>query len=299
MDSELRAHLSEILQRNARELADLSATVPVDLVAIRNYLGLALRVEEAPAAKHGALLADPGGRRTIVLYRESRHALPLTRARFTVAHEIGHFLIDRATSYRPATKSDYWKLEALCDAFAGTVLLPDVCMPTLETSGAVSPVQLLSALGNLTKQGGLSLEATARRLSGHLGECGIAAGFGMILAWRANGRTVDVRRSEPIAEAAWVVGEVAGLGRRSRIRSGHDLFALVEHALTEARRPAAIAEMQVCGDLGNTRVVLQALNPSTLLLAAITHNDACPVPDKLPDASDGQAPHVRGGKAIP
>lgn len=199
--------------------------------------------------------------------------MPLTRARFTVAHEIGHFLIERATGYRPESRSDYWQLEALCDAFAGKLLLPDPCMPKVEPSdGALTPLDLLDVLAKLTRQDGLSMEATARRLYEHARDGGVEAGFGLLRAWRARGRPVDKRRPDPIAEADWIVGDLAGLGRRSRLRSDHELFALVDAALVAARRPAALAETQSCTELGAVQAAVRAVNSRTLLLAMVGRN---------------------------
>lgn|SRR6185437_1597921 len=65
-------------------------TIPTDLVALCRSLGL--RVREVPAKGFdGALIRSKAGQKGIVAVKTSIREV--SRKRFTIAHEIGHFII--------------------------------------------------------------------------------------------------------------------------------------------------------------------------------------------------------------
>src|SRR4051794_25633558 len=103
------------LGRQAAELA--GEGLPVDIRAVRLRLGLGLTVEPG-SGLHGGLRWEGGPRRGVVC-DDPAAPRPPPQHRFPVAHEIGHPLGDPLWGFPPATESDYWRLEAVCDDFAG------------------------------------------------------------------------------------------------------------------------------------------------------------------------------------
>ncbi|MEN3281508.1 MAG: hypothetical protein V7607_2648 [Solirubrobacteraceae bacterium] len=98
------------------------AIAPVDVDAVAQRLGLAVRRTRIAGPVHGLLRLE-GGRPTVVV----DSGLQRARARFTVAHEIGHWVLAR----HPQLVREVWSAqpwlrepERFCDRFAEALLLP-------------------------------------------------------------------------------------------------------------------------------------------------------------------------------
>lgn len=88
---------------------------PTDLREVASRLGVRDLIEESlPMA--GELRKDDGA--YVIAYSRE---MPFTRQRFTVAHELGHVLIEQTGRGAPRVGAE---LERICDAFAGELLAP-------------------------------------------------------------------------------------------------------------------------------------------------------------------------------
>src|SRR5262245_41833523 len=105
-----------------------SRSLPVDISSVLRDIGVGLIVTAgAKAVGHGRLENDGGCWKVVVLRTESGIASEtLTwRERFTVAHEVAHYLVETRLSYRPRSRREYWALEATCNALAARLLVPE------------------------------------------------------------------------------------------------------------------------------------------------------------------------------
>lgn len=144
---------------------------PLDLGRLLADMGLHLRfVDEGPsvvggAGCEGALVKEDGGGWVVLVAgrpngeKEYKQA----RQRFTIAHEVGHYLIEGTFAYRPVQASDYWRLEDLCNGFAARLLAPDSIVVEATMLGHAEAASWRYALAYL-ETFGLSLRAAARRL---------------------------------------------------------------------------------------------------------------------------------------
>jgi Zn-dependent peptidase ImmA (M78 family) len=104
---------------------------PVDVDRVARYLGLTIAYETLPKTISGFLQRQPSGRATIVV--NSKHLMG--RQRFTIAHEIGHFVlghyeneiyVDKTYSvqFRSAAHEVSHPEEVQANTFAAALLMP-------------------------------------------------------------------------------------------------------------------------------------------------------------------------------
>ncbi len=106
-----------LLEFNVRE-------VPVDIENIADKLGI--KISYAPSEEYSGMLIRKEDDQALMGINSSE---PKTRMRFTVAHEIAHFLFDKknkvSIDYRTSTKLlDKPEEEKRADLFAANVLMP-------------------------------------------------------------------------------------------------------------------------------------------------------------------------------
>src|SRR5687768_8121290 len=97
-----------------------SSDRPIQLRALLKQLGITLRKQVSVDAKCEALVQKTSlGKYEIVLLRRSESTRGLTpRERFTIAHELGHVLIDLKFGWLPTTRDEYYAREMWCNEFA-------------------------------------------------------------------------------------------------------------------------------------------------------------------------------------
>lgn len=108
----------------AAELINVQVKLPVALPPICQAFGV--KVERSNTGSARALLLNARTKPRIVL--NTRYAVNTALSpweRFLIAHELGHLLLHRYGITRPQTPSQYWQTEALCDAFARALLVPE------------------------------------------------------------------------------------------------------------------------------------------------------------------------------
>ena len=102
---------------------------PADLERVAGRLGIEVCESEFVREIDGLYLRLPDGPPVIAI--NNCYAKPLSRRRFTLAHEIGHHLLGRRTS--PASRLFFFDtsrtgrtiVERACDRFAALLLMPE------------------------------------------------------------------------------------------------------------------------------------------------------------------------------
>jgi hypothetical protein len=143
-------------ERIARTISGLAGPPPVDLEALAGALGV-------EAIRYTDLTED--GRTTWVDGRphvDLRSDRPATRTRFTLAHEIGHILIDADESVAHRTHGlAHNDIETLCDWIAASILMPREWV----ASYARRERYTLSLLRVVAHQANVSLAAASVRMA--------------------------------------------------------------------------------------------------------------------------------------
>jgi hypothetical protein len=146
----------------AREFVDstLQATKqfrpPIDLRVVTERIGIN-RVRLAAIEPDAMLRALPTGYEIII-----KRDAPRSRQRFSWAHELGHYFLDRPKVGRRAFRGvTYEEVERACDKLAAQMLMPDHMFQYFATEVNYS----LKGAANLSKLFETSIVATVRRLA--------------------------------------------------------------------------------------------------------------------------------------
>jgi IrrE N-terminal-like domain len=129
----------ETLRRNADWLTG-EARGSVDVLGVCARLGVGMTRSPHVTRAH-ARIANSGGKPTILLAADASSQSLSSWDRFLVGHELGHFILYTEHNAKPLGKSEYWKHEALCDAFARWLLVPATALQeklNLAPSDAIS-----------------------------------------------------------------------------------------------------------------------------------------------------------------
>lgn len=156
------ARPEQLVEELLRQNPELPIPVPVEAVAT------AVGIEELKAVPsdrfEGSLICDAAKSRGVILYNGSRRR---TRQRFTIAHELGHFLLpwQRRTTFECSTSdlvahgaSNDW--EAQANEFAAQLLIPSKHLKRRAQTLGEPEIQHIVALGAHFET---SVEFTARR----------------------------------------------------------------------------------------------------------------------------------------
>jgi hypothetical protein len=129
--SALRARSTKALGRRAElEMELVRATraaglaFPYDLDKLAVHLGID-EVRRVPLGINGRVVSTGAGR-----VIEIDDLLTEERARFVLAHELSHLILEASPSFRstPTSSDDYLRLEADCDAAAAELVAPTVLL---------------------------------------------------------------------------------------------------------------------------------------------------------------------------
>lgn len=148
------AILDSPVQTPGQIIAKYQLQAPVDVVAIANELGLNVWAMELPDSVSGKIFRDPvnGGTRTgFSIAVNSKHSL--VRQRFTVAHEVAHFILHRQklesgdlvddAMYRSGLSN---REETAANRMAADILMPLALIRSLVSAGIRDPQSLASKL---------------------------------------------------------------------------------------------------------------------------------------------------------
>lgn len=249
--------------------------MPINLKAVRQSLGVNLVVQYG-SDRHGELRRNDSGQYEIVVYKRSTATPWRSRDRFTVAHEIGHFIVETKIGYHPTSRSEYWKLEDRCNSFAGQLLIPDDAVGSQSSRFDFTPVSVLDALESLAQQTDASLEATARRLVPSLQDRSSDYAIVVGEVTREVARFRRQGQPSPIAYVRWSVGSrtvtpLDFLGPRAIIRTGSPaepfaarILRTSPHSVDEVRdREEPDGPVLACRALGAGRTIFAALARTT------------------------------------
>lgn len=143
-----------------------TATLPRDLDQLNSELRLLPIKIDAPSRQRNGGLVRVGRNHQVVVYRSSASdARPLSsRERFTVAHEIGHYVVEDKLGIHPGCRGEYWGLEDVCNEFAARVLMPDWALEPYLEGGTNTALGLYQAVQDLMRRANVSMVAASRRL---------------------------------------------------------------------------------------------------------------------------------------
>lgn len=151
----------EDLARRTRQIAGVGNRVPVDLGRILRTF----RIDgpysiDSPLDGQLRMNVEP----PVLLVNENHTE---TRQRFTIAHELGHFVFRSGffpdSAVRPLVRR-FRSEEHFCDSFAGALLLPADWLKTALPSAQVSRSEQLSALVRVADESRVSLSSALVRL---------------------------------------------------------------------------------------------------------------------------------------
>jgi hypothetical protein len=201
---------------------ELAATrdIPIDVVALCRELGVGLRIERSDGSRRGALMQRGRRWEAVVMRRDARPAPLSGHERFTIAHELGHYLLLRHANFRPQRRAEYWLGEEVCNQFASRLLIP-----TNLVAGSTEPTTaagLAAAVNALAKRALVTPEPAARALVAWL-ETPVALGT-FLLDPLATTRRLGFR-GWWVENRSWWGGRG---GRRLAIYADHALASVFE-----------------------------------------------------------------------
>jgi IrrE N-terminal-like domain len=126
---------------------------PVDVIATANALGMNVWEQELGSGISGKLFRDSenGGASGYSILVNAPE--PLTRKRFTIAHEISHFILHRNQIGDGITDDTFYRSglstaqEAAANKLAADIIMPFSLINALQRSGIVSVEALAESLG--------------------------------------------------------------------------------------------------------------------------------------------------------
>jgi Zn-dependent peptidase ImmA (M78 family) len=89
--------------------------------------------------------------------------------RFLIAHELGHFILEKKFNASPLGESEYWQHEDLCNHFAHVLLVPDTLLQRECASVQRAPKELLQLTTKIVFEQRILWASAAYRLSNYLG----------------------------------------------------------------------------------------------------------------------------------
>jgi hypothetical protein len=202
-----RDGLHAALARDARALRGDQRT-PIDLNLIARRLGLSVEWGSSRlSSAEGGLFKGRNSWTVAVADGDPRRP----RTRFTLAHEMGHYMLETYGVPRPAGRGEYWRTEALCHHFAGHLLIPDAAVHWVGDGAGSGPSELLRRSAKVSHQALVSPQALSHRLNQDLSFCAFC----------------EVKLASPrrgvVGVVDWIIERFSWLGLRARnyVESDH------------------------------------------------------------------------------
>jgi hypothetical protein len=153
--------------------------------------------------------------------RSHGRCAPLSpQERFTIAHELGHYILMRDTVFRPQRDADYWLGEQLCNRFASQLLIPDSLLDKLVEPR--SSRELAAAVTLVAGTASVTFEPAARAIASRLATPIAIGTFSLD----------PLVRTERLGFRGWWVENQAWWGARG----GRRLAVYADHALAPVLR---------------------------------------------------------------
>lgn len=140
---QIQTELAGIAERLAAEVGAL----PMPVAFLSERFGIRVTYVDTGERFSSYCRIEDCGRRAEILIGDTSRGSNFER--FCIAHEVAHLLIWREFKLSPATKSEYWRHEQLCDDFARRLLMPKAALKRhIERSkrGAVAHLDLVYAI---------------------------------------------------------------------------------------------------------------------------------------------------------
>jgi len=170
------------------------------------------------------------------------HRMISPRERFTIAHEIAHFVLLEQVGFRPRRRRDYWLGEDLCQEFAASLLIRPAVVEEAASCG--SSEELVAAVNRIARRANVSPEPAAKALVAQL-EQPVAIGTFVLDPLRST-RRLGFR-------AWWVENRKwwgAGGGRRLAVYVDHPLAPVLREMIK--LRPWRMGSPAVDGTVSTT-----------------------------------------------
>lgn len=227
-DTQMLVAIEQEVLELAKGFAD-QFPAPFPLRELVESLGLGYEEVRDNEVEHGALQREGETYKVVIRRRLALGSALSPRERFTLAHELGHYVVDSRYGFRPTTKSYYWQLEQVCDAFAGELLVPEKDLKvSLSAVRPFTPSRLLGSTISLANRTGVSFPVAGRRVVDAVGEASLC----------------DIELSDDRSEVRGLVRWVyegfpfVGGGRRMHITEGHPLCEVIDSH--QATRPGQV-----------------------------------------------------------
>lgn len=122
----------------------------------------------------------------VVLMRTDPAPKPIAaHERFTIAHEIGHYVLQQESGFRPGRRAEYWLGEDLCQHFASKLLIRHEFLAAADRCESTS--DLMAAVNEVARRASVTAEPAARALIEHVPEP-VAIGTFVLDPLRSTGR---------------------------------------------------------------------------------------------------------------
>jgi Zn-dependent peptidase ImmA (M78 family) len=150
-----------------------SSCCPININGVLKHLNISLQFSRAGNRSGKAYLIICDSPKVVISEDAKRRGLA-PGERFSVAHEVGHWVVWRRFGIVPSCKPEYWKHEAICNEFAARLLIPPIFLEgflsELINRHRVLPIFLPRALAASAQ---VSWEVAARSITS-LSSSGIA-----------------------------------------------------------------------------------------------------------------------------
>jgi hypothetical protein len=136
-----------VLRETAQQLI-FGSCGEVDVFEVCDALSITVRFENLKS-KARAIVVNTLNATEIRLQKEFESPSQLRWARFLIAHELGHIILDRYCQASPLGKSEYWQHERLCNEFASVLLVPDTLITRLFAQRPKTSIGMLASVNRL------------------------------------------------------------------------------------------------------------------------------------------------------
>ena len=154
--------IRELLERALSELNPANEW-PVNLDRILARLGLEVTVREEPTKPKAAYL-QLGEKPSIVIQRSGLNT-HLPSERFSIAHELAHWVIWRRFRCLPSSHNEYWRHEALANEFAARLLVAPSRLDGFLAEQRAKQVHPIDFPSRMAAEAAVSWKVAARVLS--------------------------------------------------------------------------------------------------------------------------------------
>lgn len=191
----------------------------------------------ADGRRRGALMRAGRGWEVVVTRTDARPAPISRQERFTIAHELGHYMLLHETAFRPRRDAEYWLGEELCNRFASRLLIPDCLLAHYGEPS--STTDLAATVCALADAAAVTFEPAARALASHFVTPVAIGTF----------RLDPLARTSRLGFRGWWVENQSWWGARG----GRQLAVYADHALApvlrrmRAMRPGQTDSLELTG----------------------------------------------------